>query len=225
MGPQSSALAAVDDLPPPRPRAGKPTAPATLQLIRALMEAGTPRADIAKATGLSMQGLGGIIRRKGWQRLTVLPPDGHDTVARDQPRAPDATLTQLQHREAARQLRERVALILKDDRLGAGERGSMSKAALELARALTVAIDTERRCIGLDDPKGAGGRSPGVVIVLPPQQDAGGWAKTAANARRAIRRRAAPRSIQATVETVPPAAEDGDDSPDLDGPDDENEAP
>lgn len=223
MGTAYAALAVT--APDDRPRAGKPTPPATLNLIHALRQAGAPIKEIAAATGMHTSSIQRIIQRNGFKALTAEAPIGVRSEARDQPRAPDASLTQLQHREAARQLRERVALILKDERLGAGERGSMSKAALELARALTVAIDTERRCIGLDDPKGAGGRSPGVVIVLPPQQDAGGWAKTAANARRAIRRRAAPKSIQASVETVPPDAAGDDDSPDLDGPDDEDEAP
>lgn len=214
-------MAIPDTHPPHRQRPGRPTPPATLELIRALIASGTTHAAIAEATGLGRSTVAQIAQRHGWRSITREALRGVSTSIQDQPRAPDAALTAIQHREAARQLRERIAAICQDDALGATKTGSRSKAALELARALAVAIDTERRCLGLDDPKTAGGRAPGVVILLPAQSGPAAWDKTAAAARRTLRRRDAPRTIKASVETVPPAAPEDDDSPDLDAEDDE----
>lgn len=171
---------------------------------------------------MSRSGVAGIAQRHGWLSLCTLAKQGVRYGGQDQPRAPDAALTAIQHREAARQLRERIAAICQDEALGATKTGSRSKAALELARALAVAIDTERRCLGLDDPRTAGGRSPGVVILLPAQQAPDAWGKTASAARKELRRREAPKRIKATVVTAPPPpADDDDDAPDLDAEDDE----
>lgn len=226
MSPAQAANAALaipleSQAPRRRGRPGQPTPIATVQLIEALIRAGTPRREIAAATGLTESAIAKMAKRRGWIGLAALARGGVSTSIQDQPRAPDAALTAIQHREAARQLRERIAAICQDEALGATKTGSRSKAALELARALAVAIDTERRCLGLDDPKTAGGRSPGVVILLPAQSGPAAWDKTAAAARKTLRRRDAPRTIKASVETVPPAAPDDDDSPDLDAEDDE----
>jgi hypothetical protein len=127
-------------------------------------------------------------------------------------------MASIEHKAAVRRLCGTLAEICAEPSLGSTDKGSRSKAALELARALTVAVTLERRLLGLED---AGGdkRGPGVVIVVPAQQSPEDWNKSAAALRKASQPRR--RAIVTVQDGPPPEAVAGpeDESPDLDAED------
>lgn len=192
---------------------------ATLAVIQALYQSGRPVTAIAAATGTHPATVAKHAKLQGWQRLTAGMTQGHDNGCQDERRtAPGAGLAVIAHQQAAKDLRERLAVLCADPALGATASGSLAKAALELSRALTVAVTLERRLLGLED---AGGdkRGPGVVIVVPAQQSPADWNRSAVAQRKASQPR---RRAIVTVQDGPPPeaiAGPGDDSPDLDAED------
>lgn len=125
----------------------------------------------------------------------------------------EAGLASLAHKRAVSDLRATISSICAETALGATKTGSRSKAALELARALTVAVTLERRLLGLEEAGGEA-KGPGVVIVVPQVATPAEWSRQAREVKRRIPTVVRDMTDAAASPPPPPAAE-GDPYPDL----------